>query len=328
MPAEESPFDNPANLISGVSNISTEESRLKLLTANAITSKINSAIAVIPQRPLSTDPELQSGDPATYPNGNPAAVVSEAAIRAFALGNGTATGSIEVTQAGHPFTGGTLSVYAAYHNGTGYQLADPSDENKLARFLITDVVGNDFNAIQYGRKEIDNAALAAAVTAGEYYYVNTGGKTLVASSDDAGLALLDFLTPIFQVVTIVGNVVNMDILPWRSEVNGELPEEEAVPAVVTSATNLLVGKVYRCDSSGGAFTVTLPATGLVDGDEIVMCDVGRAWATNNVTINANSAGRKINGDVAAFLADVDNSSMTLHYVTSLNDWFLREVSHG
>jgi hypothetical protein len=64
------------------------------------------------------------------------------------------------------------------------------------------------------------------------------------------------------------------------------------------------------DTSGGAFTVTLPATPTV-GDTVVVADAGAAFGTNNLTIGRN--GSTINGTAENLICDITGVSVTLVY---------------
>ncbi len=59
-------------------------------------------------------------------------------------------------------------------------------------------------------------------------------------------------------------------------------------SIVTAATLTAVsGRGYWIDTSSNACTVTFPATASV-GDQIILTDYARNWATNAVTIDPNS----------------------------------------
>jgi hypothetical protein len=64
------------------------------------------------------------------------------------------------------------------------------------------------------------------------------------------------------------------------------------------------------DTSGGAFTVTLPATPSV-GDLVVVADAGASWGTNNLTVGRN--GSTIGGLAQDLVCDISGVSVTLVY---------------
>jgi hypothetical protein len=71
----------------------------------------------------------------------------------------------------------------------------------------------------------------------------------------------------------------------------------AATAVLTAA----VGELLRCDTDGGAFTVTLPAIDShMHGDEIVIKNIGTS--ANNVTVDTTGADT-IDGSASVTVAD-------------------------
>lgn len=83
---------------------------------------------------------------------------------------------------------------------------------------------------------------------------------------------------------------------------------------VTSATALQVRCLYELDSSGGAFSVTLPAS-WADQDWIDLVDVGLTLATNNVTVLR--AGADIRRVAEDLVLDVSGDSLRLVGRTTL-----------
>lgn len=61
---------------------------------------------------------------------------------------------------------------------------------------------------------------------------------------------------------------------------------------ITANTTAIAGRVYDCDTSAAAFTITLPAAPAI-GDRIGLRDIARTFNTNNLTLNGN--GKPIEG---------------------------------
>jgi len=80
-------------------------------------------------------------------------------------------------------------------------------------------------------------------------------------------------------------------------------------SVKTSAYTASAGDGIIADSSGGAFTITLPATPSA-GDVVSIVD-GAAWATNNVTVARN--GSTIEGAAENLTLDVSGLALDLIY---------------
>lgn len=86
---------------------------------------------------------------------------------------------------------------------------------------------------------------------------------------------------------------------------------------VTTTYTASVGERIMTDSSGGAFTITLPASAAF-GDEIEIFDATESWVPNNVTLARN--GLNINGVAADFLCNVDNGKVRLIYFNAAQGW--------
>jgi len=98
-----------------------------------------------------------------------------------------------------------------------------------------------------------------------------------------------------------------DTANWVDQVNGARVR-------ITSATTLQVRTLYELDSSGGAFSVTLPAT-FGDTDWIDFVDVGMSLTVNPVTVLRN--GNNIRRVAEDLILDVTGDSLRLVARTSL-----------
>ena len=72
-----------------------------------------------------------------------------------------------------------------------------------------------------------------------------------------------------------------------------------------------------CNTSGGAFTITLPASP-VKGDSIRIFDVGDAFDSNNLTINRN--GNPIMGDTADMVVSTEGAAFELVFYDGSQGW--------
>jgi hypothetical protein len=85
----------------------------------------------------------------------------------------------------------------------------------------------------------------------------------------------------------------------------------------TSPLTVVSGNGYFVNTSGGAVTVTLPASPSA-GDIVAFKDYANTWDTNAVTLNNN--GSKINGVCACTTLRTESQSVTLIYVDATKGW--------
>lgn len=94
-----------------------------------------------------------------------------------------------------------------------------------------------------------------------------------------------------------------------------------ITAVKTSAYNAAAGDIVLCDTSAGAFTVTLPASP-VTNDPIHIVDVGNAFSTYNLTIGRN--GNNIGTVASDLVCDINGSYIKLIY-SSAKGWLIEMI---
>jgi len=86
------------------------------------------------------------------------------------------------------------------------------------------------------------------------------------------------------------------------------------------------GEGYFCNTSGGAFTATLPASPSA-GDIVAFADYTRTFQTNNLTIGRNS--EPIGGVAADAILSTQGQSATFVYVDSTEGWInINETSNS
>jgi hypothetical protein len=110
-----------------------------------------------------------------------------------------------------------------------------------------------------------------------------------------------------------GNVLTSDGTAWVSQ----LPAAGGITytAVKTSNYTAAANEGVQTDTSGGAFTVTLPATPSV-GDQVFVVDSAGSWATNNLTVGRN--GSTIDGLAEDLICNI--SSVSVQFVYSGTTW--------
>lgn len=85
----------------------------------------------------------------------------------------------------------------------------------------------------------------------------------------------------------------------------------------TASFTAVSGEGYFCDTSGGAFTATLPASPSA-GDIVGLKDYSGNFSTNNLTVGRNSSN--INGIASNATLDIKGQSVILVYVDATQGW--------
>ena len=87
--------------------------------------------------------------------------------------------------------------------------------------------------------------------------------------------------------------------------------------VKTTGFTATAGEGYFCNTTSGAFTVTLPASPSA-GDLVGIKDYANTADTNNITIGRN--GSNIQGTANDFVINIEGGSITLIYVDATQGW--------
>ena len=103
-----------------------------------------------------------------------------------------------------------------------------------------------------------------------------------------------------------GNVLTSNGTIWVSSA----PTSITYTAVKTSNYTAAASEGVQTSTSGGAFTVTLPATPAV-GAQVVVVDTSNSWATNNLTVGRN--GSTIEGLSEDLVCNISGVSVQLVY---------------
>ena len=114
-------------------------------------------------------------------------------------------------------------------------------------------------------------------------------------------------------VGAAGNVLTSDGTAWVSQLpaSGGMTYTAVKTANFTASANTGV----QTNTSGGAFTVTLPASPAV-GAQVVVVDSANSWATNNLTIARN--GSTIEGVAEDLVCNI--SSVSVQFVYNGTTW--------
>jgi hypothetical protein len=93
-------------------------------------------------------------------------------------------------------------------------------------------------------------------------------------------------------------------------------------AVVTGATTMVAGRGYFVNTTGSAFSMTLPASASL-GDEVHVIDYAGTFDTNNCTVARNS--HNILGAGSDLVVATERAAFKLVYVDATQGWLLTEL---
>lgn len=94
-------------------------------------------------------------------------------------------------------------------------------------------------------------------------------------------------------------------------------------ALKTTNYTAVVNDLVLCNTSGGAFTVTLPATPST-GDTVGIYDVNGTFVTYNLTVGRN--GSTIQGIAADLILNINSTYLELQYLSS--SWRMLTIPQG
>lgn len=92
----------------------------------------------------------------------------------------------------------------------------------------------------------------------------------------------------------------------------------------TTGFTAVAGRAYPCNTTSGAFTVTLPATPTL-GDQIAILDYAGTFATYNLTLGRN--GNKINGIAANEIMSTNREAIIITYIDSTQGWVVSSAAY-
>ena len=92
-------------------------------------------------------------------------------------------------------------------------------------------------------------------------------------------------------------------------------------SIKTTGFTAVSGEGYFCNTTGGAFTVTLPSSPSA-GDIVALKDYANTWDSNNLTVGRNSSN--IGGEAQDSVLALEGLAVTLVYADATKGWLVTE----
>jgi hypothetical protein len=250
--------------------------------------------------------------------GNQVVTVPDSVEKSYIVNNNT-TGAFTVefktvSGTGVTFAAADKGQKFLYSNGTNIvdiELGVPGGSNTQIQFNDNDAFGGSANLIWDGSNVTIGAQgdLRLADSSGGEY-VALQAPTTVASNITFTLPGADGTAD--QVLTTNGS----GVLSFATISGGA-----SWQAVITAdPANAVAGYGYFCNTTGGAFTVTLPTSPSL-GDFVSFIDYAGTFDTNNLTIARN--GKNIQGVAEDLTVSVERAGLTLVFVDDTQGWLLQ-----
>ena len=211
-------------------------------------------------------------------------------------------------------------IYATANDGTNPDIAEvsvgglPGGSNTQVQFNDSGAFGGDANFIWNASTGLNIGSQKELrlqdTTGGEYIGMKASGTTTdytitwpaaVAGGND------------YVLKSTTGGV-----LSW-GEVSGGT-SWQAVKVTGDSPVTGAAGAGYFMNTTGGAITLTLPASPTI-GDEISFVDYAGTFDTNNLTVARN--GKNINGAASDLTVATERAANTLVFTDNTQGWLLK-----
>lgn len=207
-----------------------------------------------------------------------------------------------------------VTVVGVGSDGTWIRTSDGNDNGEISSGMIVMVTeGSVYQDTQW--KLTTNDPIELGVTSLTFVInilSSVGGANTQVQINDAG-TLGGFPSFTFDktanVLSVTGNVTGTYILGDGSQLSN-LPGGGITYTAYTADATLTADQGAIADTSGGAFTLTLPASPST-GNQVIIVDGTDSFGTNNLTVGRNSS--TIEGATEDLVCDIDGVSVTFIY---------------
>jgi hypothetical protein len=149
-------------------------------------------------------------------------------------------------------------------------------------------------------------------------YSVSGNNVVFTSAPDASSEI--------DVYTLVKEKVSIDTVGdgtiTLAKLNAGIQKSVGQYYEISSNTTAVASRYYMVNTSGGAITLTLPASPTM-GDTVRVLDATSSFGTNNLTIGRNT--NKIQGDAADMTVSTTDAAFDLVYYNATYGWRLFSV---
>jgi len=221
---------------------------------------------------------------------------------------------------------GTGVTFATTDKGTKLLYTDGTNVVDSTLGVSTDPGGSD-TQIQYNDSGAFGGDADLIWTAGTGMTINSQKELRLSDSDDSAYVGQKSHATVTGSYTVVwpaavasntGDALTSDTsgnLSWTTIAGG------FTWVVKTTTYTGVANDGIFADTSGGAWTLSLPAGTL--GDEIGIVDYAGTFDTNNLTVAPNGS-EKIQGTAASLTCSVERAGFTLVYSGSSQGWLLKD----
>ena len=209
-----------------------------------------------------------------------------------------------------------------------YAAADDGTNPNISEIGLTTSPAGSTTQTQYNDSGAFGGDADLIWTAGTGLTINSQKELRLADTDDDKYIGMKSHTAVGTSYTLTWpqNAAGANDYVLTSQTDGTLAWVENsggtswLATITADPSNAVAGKGYPCNTTGGAFTVTLPTSATL-GDEIAFVDYAGTFDTYNLTVGRNS--HKIQGSAADLTVATERAAFTLVYVDATQGWLLK-----
>ena len=243
------------------------------------------------------------------------------------------TGNLIIDTAGDLVFDASGNDFKFFANGTEILNITNSSSDVIIKPLVDakDIIFQQRDGTEVARIE-DNATFNVSV-AGKFAYAGTAVTSTAAelnildgvTSTAAELNIIDgdtsaTSTTVADADRVVLNDAGTMVQVAMTDIKDYIGGGTSWQAVKTGNFTAAAGQGVFCNTSGGAFTLTLPAGTI--GDEVSFLDYAGTFDSNNLTIAANGS-EKIHGSTDDLTVSTERAANTLVFTDGTQGWLLK-----